>query len=244
MMVRISLPLEVLEGKTVLRQHAHLPTLEVCQAEAVRGVAILKPSGASQFEVLVGRHVEAGYGCRHDVLHARADAYRKPKLIDRCLDDLLVQDALDLVQQRFALLAVKLVTLPGKKIVHLRQCAIGECTALGDERFEARGRVARDTTDSQYHAAQFLLAPGDHEGAPLHALHFCTDAHRRQPSLDRLSHRIVGRERRQLPTIEAARISSIGQELLGADWIERVWVKREREFEVARYDATGRSGQP
>src|SRR5260370_42631477 len=76
-------------------------------------------SGTSQLEVLVGRHVEARNRRGHDVVHAGPDADREAEVIDRRLDDLLVQDLLNLVQQRLALLSVQLARLPSEAVVDL-----------------------------------------------------------------------------------------------------------------------------
>jgi hypothetical protein len=87
-------------------------------------------SGPSQFEVLVGRHVEAGDGRGHDVLHTRPDTDGKAEVIDWRLDNLLAEDTLELVQKCFALLAVEFAGLDAEEVVHLRQRAVGKRAVL------------------------------------------------------------------------------------------------------------------
>src|SRR5215831_16370385 len=87
-------------------------------------------SRSSEFEVLVGGHVEARDGRRHDVLHARPDADGKAEVIDWRLHNLLAEDTLELVQQCFALLAVEFTGLVAEEVIHLRQRAVGKRAVL------------------------------------------------------------------------------------------------------------------
>ena len=75
-------------------------------------------SAPSQFEVLVGRKEEPWNSRWHGILNARPDADGKAVVIDRRLDDLLVQDALELVQEFLALGAVELVGLAAEEVIH------------------------------------------------------------------------------------------------------------------------------
>ena len=63
----------------------------------------------------------------------------KSQVMNRlAMDDLLVQDALELVQQRLALLAVELAGLAAEEVVHLGQRAVGERAVLRDEQLDRR----------------------------------------------------------------------------------------------------------
>src|SRR5436309_3221991 len=83
---------------------------------------------------------------------ARPHADREAEVIDRRERDLVVDLALDLVQQRLALLLVELPGLALEEVVHLRKRAGGERAARGDERLETRGRRAADAADRQHDA--------------------------------------------------------------------------------------------
>src|SRR5262249_61899148 len=96
------------------------------------------------FEIFVGRHVETRDRRRHDVLHTRPNADGKAKVINRCLDYLLVYDALQPVQQRLPLAVLKLARLAAEKAVDLRQRSKGKRTFVGDERLKPGGGVAGD----------------------------------------------------------------------------------------------------
>src|SRR5215510_15259724 len=104
-------------------------------------------SRPSQFEVLIGGHVEAGDGRGHNVLHTRPNTDRKAKVINGCLDNLLAEEILELVQKYFALLAVEFAGLVAEEVVHLRQRAVGKRAVFRYKRLEPRGRVAGDAAD-------------------------------------------------------------------------------------------------
>src|SRR5262245_66340706 len=87
------------------------------------------------------------------------------------LRDLLLENALQLEQERLALLPVQLLGLAAEEIVHLGQRAEREGAALRHERFESRRRVARDAGDGEDHAVELLLAPSGKERAALHRAH-------------------------------------------------------------------------
>src|SRR2546421_5258605 len=107
----------------------------ISKRSLVSGMPVL-PEGdypgesGSQLEVLVRRHVEARNRRGHDVVHAGPDADREAEVIDRRLCDLLVQDLLDLVQQRLALLSVQLARLPSEEVVDLGQRTVREGAGL------------------------------------------------------------------------------------------------------------------
>src|SRR2546421_2687705 len=96
-------------------------------------IAASGASGTSQLEVLVRRHVEARNRRGHDVVHAGPDADREAEVIDRRLRHLLVQDLLDLVQHRLALLSVQLARLTSEEVVDLGQGPVREGAVLRDE---------------------------------------------------------------------------------------------------------------
>src|SRR6185503_9486681 len=94
-------------------------------------------------DVFVGRRVrERGDESERGLLHAGADAADEAVLPDGREDLLLVQDALHLVQQLLALLAVALAGLPLEQILHLGQYPrrVGAALDRGDA--ETGRRVA------------------------------------------------------------------------------------------------------
>src|SRR6266850_898355 len=192
-----------------------------------------------ELQVLVGREVEAGDPVGHNVLDARTEASREAVAVDRRVDDLIVHDALKLVQERLALLLVQLLRLPAEEIVNLGQRAVGESAVRCDEGLEPCGGVAADPADIQHNAAEFPLAPRRHERGAVHDAHPRADADGLQPSGYRLAHRVVGRERREVSRIESVGMTGLGQELAGARGIVRMRVDWQRELEVSRHDAAG-----
>src|SRR5260370_33794210 len=94
-------------------------------------------SGASELQILVGGHVETGDGGGHDVVHPGPHPDREAQVIDRHLDHLLLEDALDLMEQGLALLAVQLAGLAAEEVVHVGLLAEGDRPALGAERRES-----------------------------------------------------------------------------------------------------------
>src|SRR5262245_166393 len=77
------------------------------------------------------------------LVHARTDAPDERQLVDRHVDDLVVQDLLDLVQERLAPLRVGLARLPLEEVLYLGQDARGVDAALRDVGLEPGRRVAR-----------------------------------------------------------------------------------------------------
>src|SRR5512144_1728102 len=111
-------------------------------------------SGPLELQILERRDVEPGDRGREQVVDARADARREAEVIHRRVDHLVVQDPLDLVERRLALLAVELLGLPPEEIVDLGKRAVRERTLPGHERLQARGGVSADPADRQHDAAQ------------------------------------------------------------------------------------------
>jgi hypothetical protein len=70
---------------------------------------------------LEGRQIEAGDRGGEDVVHPGPDAGGEAQVVDRRLGDLVVEDALHLVQERLALLHVELFCLPPEDVVDLGQ---------------------------------------------------------------------------------------------------------------------------
>src|SRR5439155_16751207 len=96
-----------------------------------------------ELEILVGRRV----GVAPDqvdprLLDPRTDAPDERELIDRHVGHAIVQNLLDLVQQRFPLLRVELARLTLEEVLDLGDYAGGVDPILAHIRLEARGGVA------------------------------------------------------------------------------------------------------
>src|SRR5205807_620548 len=81
-------------------------------------------------------------------------------LPDRREDHAIGQDALDLVQQLLALLAVHLLQLLREQRLDFRQAAVGARAAARGVGLDTRGGVAGGAGGADEHVADFPLAPG------------------------------------------------------------------------------------
>src|SRR5262245_2480714 len=88
-----------------------------------------------------GRHVEERVEADGGLLDARADAVERRRLEDRRVHDALVDEPLDLVQQRLAALPVALLRLLEEKVVDVGVAAVGIRRARDHEGLEPRRRV-------------------------------------------------------------------------------------------------------
>ena len=92
-------------------------------------------------------------------------------------------------------------------------------------------------------ALELFLAPGGHEGSPLHGAHLGADADSGQIVANRLSHAVEGRRRVEVAGIKAVRIASLGQQALGPGGIVGHRFQRQRELHIARDDGPRRPAQ-
>src|SRR5262245_979638 len=111
-------------------------------------------------EILIGREVgkalnPGGVG----FVHALADAIELHVLIDGRMSRLLVEDPLDLVEERLALLPIELLRLALKELLDLRDDAIRIRPAACNVRLESCRRVPGRGRGSQNHPPEFLFAP-------------------------------------------------------------------------------------
>src|ERR1051325_8782102 len=85
----------------------------------------LSPLPGLELQILVGGQVEPGDAAGDDVLHARAHADGEAEVIDGREERLVVDELLDLVEHRLALLLVELALLALEEVVDLRPRAGG-----------------------------------------------------------------------------------------------------------------------
>src|SRR5262245_10215814 len=83
-----------------------------------------------------------------------------------------------------------------------------------DERFSARGSVARGPRPSDKEPTELVLAPGVVKGVPFHGAHTHANADRIQVVDHRLPEHKEGWYGYQFPGVEAIWIASLGQQLL------------------------------
>src|SRR4030095_12165502 len=113
-----------------------------------------------QLEILQGRGVRvAADQVDAGLFHARPDAPDERQLVDRDVRDAIVEDLLDLVHQRLALLDVGLARLALEEVLDLRDDAGGVDPLLAHVGFEPRGRVAAGAGDPDDEVLELLLAP-------------------------------------------------------------------------------------
>src|SRR6266487_5764332 len=149
------------------------------------------------------------------LLDAGANAPDERQLVDRNLDHAVVEDALDLVDQRLALLRVRLPRLALEQVLDLGDHAGRVDAVLADIGFEPGGRVAAGARDADNHVLQLLLAPCGRHGRALHGANPGADADILQIPGERLAHREVGRPGIEIARVEAAGIAGLGEQALG-----------------------------
>src|SRR5439155_23339376 len=220
------------------------PSARRAPSESWRSSVSPQTSASGRFESQVLER--RGVGERRDqlqsgLLEARAVGADEAVLPDRREDDVVGEDALDLVQHLLAPLAIHLLQLPGEPRLDVRQAAVGAGAAARRVRFEARGRVAGGAGGADEEVADLLLAPRRQQRRALHRADAELDADSGEIVHDRLTHPGVGRERREVTTVEAVGMAGLGQQRLGATRIVRRWVDREGELLVARHDVARRT---
>src|SRR5215468_10981964 len=122
-------------------------------------------------EILVGRRV----GVAPDqvdpgLLDPRTDAPDERELIDRYVGHAIVEDLLDLVQQRLPVLRVELARLTLEEVLDLGNHAGGVDPPCAHVRLEARGGVTASAGNADDHVLELSLAPRRRHGSALHGL--------------------------------------------------------------------------
>src|SRR5262249_12399392 len=114
----------------------------------------------------------------------------------------------------------------------------------GGDRLDPRGRIAAGSLSRQHDPAELLLVPGREEGGALQRPYARADADRGEIVRDRLGHAEVGRIRREVAAVEAARKPGLAEQLPGAPGIVRVWFNGQGELHVARHDVPREARKP
>src|SRR5213594_535150 len=202
--------------------------------------------GSSQLEpnVLVRRRVrvvgDQGEGW---LVNLRPDTPNESVFPDRSEHDAIVEDPLDLMEQRLALLAVELSRLLLKEVFDFGEDAV--CVPAGPrrEQLDSSRRVAAGARSAQHDTAELLLPPARKEGGALQRPHPRPDSDGTQVVGDGLRHGVVGRLGREVATVEAVRVAGLDQELLGAFRVVGVRIDGDRELHRPRDDVAGDTGE-
>src|SRR6267142_3176519 len=118
------------------------------------------PSRLLEAHVLVGRgEVELGAQPDRRLLHPRTNTMEDGGLEDRAEHDTLLHEALDLMQQRLALLAVALSRLLLEEVVDVGIAPGGVRRAADHEGLEAHRRAPRRCRGRRDDPAQLLRPP-------------------------------------------------------------------------------------
>src|SRR5256712_4412269 len=191
-----------------------------------------------QFHVLQWPRVrEAADQVDARLLHARADAPDERQLVDRDVGHPVVEDLLDLVQQRLALLHVQLPDLTLEEILDLGDDAGRISPTLADVRLEPRGRIATRAADADDHVFELAVAPGRGQSRALHGPDLRADPDSLEVPGQRLAHRDIGRPR--IAGVEAVRIARVGEEAPGLRGVVGVRLEELRELQRARDQRPG-----
>src|SRR3989454_842046 len=157
--------------------------------------------------------------------------------------DAIVEDPLDLMEQRLALLAVELSRLLLEEVFDFGEDAVRVPAAPRRQQLDSSRRVAARARSAQHDTAELLLPPARKEGGALQRPHPRLDPDGAQVVGDGLRHGVVGRLGRELATVEAVRVAGLDQELLGALRVVGVWIDGDRELDRPRDDVAGDPGK-
>src|SRR3989442_4832555 len=193
-----------------------------------------------QFHVLQWPRVrEAADQVDARLLHARADAPDERQLVDRDVGPPVVEDLLDLVQQRLALLHVQLPDLTLEEILDLGNDAGRIGGPLAGVRLEPRRRIATRAADADDHVFELAVAPGRGQSRALHGPDLRADPDGLEVPGQRLAHRDIGRPRVEITGVEAVRIARVGEEAPGLRGVVGVRLEELRELQRARDQRPG-----
>src|SRR3989449_3746098 len=158
---------------------------------------------------------------------------------DRSEHDAIVEDPLDLMEQRLALLAVELSRLLLEEVFDFGDDAVRVPAAPRRQQLDSSRRVAARARSAQHDTAELLLPPARTEGGALQRPHPRPDPDDAQVVGDGLRHGEVGRLGREVAAVEAVRVAGLDQELLGALRVVGVRIDGDRELHRPRDDVAG-----
>src|SRR5256885_6359064 len=176
--------------------------------------------------------------------HPRTDATRPDVLVDRCDPDPVVDDLLDLVQQRLTLLPVGFSRLLSVERVDVGIAAVGEGAVARVDLRHPRGGVAVERARADAHPFELLRRHRRQIGPALHRPHLQLDADGAEIPDDRLAQREIRRKLVQLAGIESVEVPGFGQELLRPGRVIGVGLEGQGELEALGNEIPGRPPSP
>src|SRR3989454_5853545 len=202
--------------------------------------------GSSRLEpdVLVRRRVRVvGDQGEGRLVNLRPHTPNESVFPDRGEHDAIVEDPLDLMEQRLALLAVELSRLLLEEVFDFGEDAVRVPAAPRRQQLDSSRRVAARARSAQHDTPELLLPPARKEGGALQRPHPRPDPDGAQVIRDGLRHGEVGRLGREVAAVEAVRVAGLDQELLGSFRVEGVRIDGDRELHRPRDDVAGDPGE-
>src|SRR5712692_1334113 len=175
---------------------------------------------------------------------ARTVPLQEGQLPDRQIHGLLVDQLLDAMQDRFALLPVELARLLSEEAVDVLIAPVRVEAARDRERLDPGGRVSKNTAQAVDDVLQLLLLIRLEEPGPLERAQPRADAHRLQIVEDRLGVPADSGVAPEVPRLEALRVPGFREELLGPRRIVGMDRRLPVEVEAGGNDAPGNPGEP
>src|SRR5882672_4164401 len=173
------------------------------------------------------------------LLDPGADAARPDILVDRRDPDPVVDDLLDLVQERLALLPVGFSRLLSVERVDVGIAAVGEGAVARVDLRHPRGGVAIEGARADAHPFELLRRHRRQIGPALHGPHLQLDTDGAQIPDDRLAQREIGWKLVQLAGIESVGVPGFGQELLRPGRVVGVRLEGQGELEALGDEVPG-----
>src|SRR6266851_8707314 len=159
-------------------------------------------------------------------------------LPDRDKARLVVELLLDLVQQRFPLLTVTFLGLLGIPSVDLWVFDPGLHPGARDEGIDARRGAAEGGTGLQREPLVRAIVMRRLVGGAVEGAHLGPDADRHEVVHNRLPEASEDVIDREVPSLEAAGVAGLGEELPGLLGIVWIGLQRQRAVELARDDVS------
>src|SRR5262245_23974046 len=195
-------------------------------------------SAALQLHVFVRRRERvAGDETDAGLLHPGSGPVQSRVQPDRRDHRLVVDELLDPVQRRLPPLGVDLVRLLQEEPVDVLVAPRDIGAAGGDERLDARRRVAEGATAALDEPLELLLRSVREEGSALHRPELHAYAGRVEIVDGRLAHVGDRGVAEVIASVEAVGVASLGQELLGLERIVPVARRLPVELEARGHDA-------
>src|SRR5438034_3300839 len=178
------------------------------------------------------------------LLHTWADPLQEGELPDGKDHGLLVDQLLDAMEERLALLRIELARLLLEEPVDVGISPVGVGAARDDERLHAGGGVAEDAAQPVDEVLELLVLIRLEEPRPLERAKPRLDADGLKIVEDRLGIYAGPGIAPEIPGVEALRVPGLREELPGLARVVGVERRLPVEVEAGRDDAPGYLGEP